>query len=54
VTHACPAERYSRPSCGNAIRPPFEVADEAMMALAFGGGRTVPSGTIRYAAPFGV
>jgi predicted N-acetyltransferase YhbS len=36
------------------IRPPFEVPDEAMMALVFDDTRPVPSGTISYPAPFGV
>ncbi|GLY68514.1 GNAT family N-acetyltransferase [Amycolatopsis taiwanensis] len=42
-----PASRYG-------IRPPFEVPDENMMALAFDPDRPIPAGTIRYAAPFGV
>ncbi|MFI1013153.1 GNAT family N-acetyltransferase [Streptomyces sp. NPDC020965] len=36
------------------IRAPFEVPDEAMMALVLDTGRPVPSGVIRYAAAFGV
>jgi putative acetyltransferase len=40
------------------IRAGFEVPDEALMALVLDGSRgeagAVPSGTIRYAAPFGV
>ncbi|WP_395107127.1 GNAT family N-acetyltransferase [Actinomadura sp. SCN-SB] len=39
------------------IRAPFEAPDEALMALTLkgpGGAGDVPSGTIRYAAPFGV
>ncbi|MFB4279315.1 MULTISPECIES: GNAT family N-acetyltransferase [unclassified Nonomuraea] len=34
------------------IRAPFDVPDEAMMALALAGARPVPSGTIAYPAPF--
>ncbi|WP_329026902.1 GNAT family N-acetyltransferase [Streptomyces sp. NBC_00690] len=36
------------------IRAPFEVPDEAMMALVLDSDLPVPSGVIRYAAPFGV
>ncbi|MEU5402278.1 N-acetyltransferase [Streptomyces sp. NPDC005963] len=36
------------------IRAPFEVPDEAMMALVLDSDRPVPSGVIRYAAAFGV
>lgn len=36
------------------IRAPFEVPDEAMMALVLDDSVPVPSGTIRYPAPFGV
>ncbi|MCD9141259.1 GNAT family N-acetyltransferase [Streptomyces albireticuli] len=36
------------------IRPPFDVPDEAMMALGLDAGRSMPGGTIRYATPFGV
>lgn len=36
------------------IRAPFEVPDEAMMALALDPARPTPTGTIRYAAAFGV
>ncbi|MFE5810534.1 GNAT family N-acetyltransferase [Streptomyces sp. NPDC056491] len=35
------------------IRAPFEVPDEAMMALVLDDSVPVPSGTIRYPAPFG-
>ncbi|GAA2593139.1 N-acetyltransferase [Actinomadura fulvescens] len=35
-------------------RTSFEVPDEALMALVLGGSGPVPTGTIRYAAPFGV
>ncbi|OPC84722.1 GNAT family N-acetyltransferase [Embleya scabrispora] len=42
-----PASRFD-------IRAPFEVPDEAMMALALDNTRTVPAGTIRYPAAFGV
>ncbi|SHF62860.1 Predicted N-acetyltransferase YhbS [Streptoalloteichus hindustanus] len=40
-----PASRYG-------IRAPFEVPDEAMMALPLEESRPVPSGVIRYAAAF--
>ena len=39
---------------GYGIRPPFDVPDEAMMALALDDTRAVPRGTIRYPGPFGV
>ncbi|MFI1072699.1 GNAT family N-acetyltransferase [Streptomyces puniciscabiei] len=42
-----PASRYG-------IRAPFEVPDEAMMALPLDTGRQVPQGTIAYPAAFGV
>lgn len=42
------------PASGYGIRAPFEVPDEAMMALALDETRDVPSGTIRYPPPFGV
>ncbi|MFB4420223.1 GNAT family N-acetyltransferase [Streptomyces sp. QL37] len=42
-----PASRFG-------IRPGFEVPDEAMMALVMDDSVPVPSGTIRYAAAFGV
>lgn len=42
-----PASRFG-------IRAPFEVPDEAMMALALDPEAPVPSGTIRYPAAFGV
>ncbi|MFI8194271.1 GNAT family N-acetyltransferase [Streptomyces sp. NPDC085946] len=42
-----PASRFG-------VRPPFEVPDEAMMALVLDDTRPVPSGTIRYPAAFGV
>ncbi|WP_037604187.1 GNAT family N-acetyltransferase [Streptacidiphilus rugosus] len=49
---------YSRfgfvPASGYGIKPPFEVPDEAMMALALDPGRPVPAGSIRYADAFGV
>ncbi|MEV6579903.1 N-acetyltransferase [Streptomyces sp. NPDC051582] len=32
----------------------IEVPDEAMMALALDGAHPLPSGTVRYAAPFGI
>ncbi|MET9294695.1 N-acetyltransferase [Streptomyces sp. NPDC003077] len=42
-----PASRFG-------IRAPFEVPDEAMMAMSLDPGRPVPAGTIRYPAAFGV
>jgi predicted N-acetyltransferase YhbS len=42
-----PASRFG-------IRAPFEVPDEAMMAMALDNTRTVPVGTIQYPAAFGV
>ncbi|MGN9788622.1 GNAT family N-acetyltransferase [Nonomuraea sp. ZG12] len=52
------AEYYPRfgfvPASGHAIRPPFDVEDKYMMALALDPTRPVPSGTIRYPAAFGV
>ncbi|MFI9200579.1 GNAT family N-acetyltransferase [Streptomyces sp. NPDC053048] len=36
------------------IRLTIDVPDEAMMALALDAGRPLPSGTVRYAAPFGI
>ncbi|SDT71186.1 GNAT family N-acetyltransferase [Jiangella sp. DSM 45060] len=36
------------------IRAGFEVPDEALMALTLDDAHPLPSGTIRYAAPFGV
>ncbi|WP_215909631.1 GNAT family N-acetyltransferase [Streptacidiphilus fuscans] len=42
------------PASGYGIKPPFEVPDEAMMALALDPGRPVPAGSIRYADAFGV
>ncbi|MFJ8162607.1 GNAT family N-acetyltransferase [Streptomyces sp. NPDC096136] len=42
-----PASRYG-------ITAPFEVPDEAMMALVLDGSAAVPSGTIGYPAPFGI
>lgn len=42
-----PASRFN-------IRAPIEVPDEAMMALALDASRPVPSGTIQYAAAFGI
>ncbi|MEU0570281.1 N-acetyltransferase [Nonomuraea sp. NPDC005983] len=52
------AEYYPRfgftRASGYAIRPPFEVEDQYMMALAFDPALPVPAGTIRYAAAFGV
>ncbi|MEV0616605.1 N-acetyltransferase [Nonomuraea sp. NPDC050404] len=52
------AEYYPRfgftPASGYGIRPPFDVEDRYMMALALDPGRPVPSGVIRYPAAFGV
>jgi len=42
------------PASGYGIRPPFDVPDEAMMALALDDTRPVPAGTIRYPAAFGI
>jgi predicted N-acetyltransferase YhbS len=39
---------------GHGIRPAFDVADEAMLALVLDPARPVPAGTVRYPAPFGV
>ncbi|KNB54113.1 GNAT family N-acetyltransferase [Streptomyces caatingaensis] len=36
------------------IGVPFEVPDEALMALALDPDHPLPSGTVRYAAPFGI
>ncbi|MDP9799571.1 putative N-acetyltransferase YhbS [Catenuloplanes nepalensis] len=38
----------------SSIRLPIEVPDEAAMALTLDPARPLPSGTIRYAAPFGI
>lgn len=52
------AEYYPRfgfvPASRFGIRAPFDVPDEAMMALALDDPATVPRGTIRYPAAFGV
>jgi len=42
------------PASGYGIRPPFEVEDAYMMALALDPARPVPTGVIRYAEAFGV
>ncbi|MGW3769011.1 GNAT family N-acetyltransferase [Actinomadura verrucosospora] len=42
-----PASRFG-------VRAPFEVPDEAMMALPLDDARPVPTGTIQYPAAFGV
>ncbi|WP_067464753.1 GNAT family N-acetyltransferase [Actinomadura macra] len=51
-------EYYPRFGFGRASRlgitAPFEVPDEALMALVFSGAGPVPAGTIEYPAPFGV
>ncbi|ANW16851.1 GNAT family N-acetyltransferase [Streptomyces clavuligerus] len=36
------------------IRAPFDVPDEALMALVLDSDRPVPRGVIRYASPFGI
>ncbi|MFB6617216.1 GNAT family N-acetyltransferase [Streptomyces sp. NPDC085524] len=52
------AEYYPRfgfvPASRFGIRAPFEVPDEAMMALVLDDSVPVPAGTISYPAPFGV
>ncbi|WP_017594914.1 GNAT family N-acetyltransferase [Nocardiopsis potens] len=52
------ADYYPRfgftPASGFGVRPPFEVPDEAMMALSLDPGRPVPTGTIAYPPAFGV
>ncbi|GAA1089563.1 GNAT family N-acetyltransferase [Nocardiopsis composta] len=52
------ADYYPRfgftPASGFGVRPPFEVPDEAVMALALDPGRPVPTGTIAYPPAFGV
>ncbi|MFW5416403.1 N-acetyltransferase [Nocardiopsis sp. CNT-189] len=52
------ADYYPRfgftPASGFGVRPPFEVPDEAMMALALAPDRPVPTGTIAYPPAFGV
>lgn len=52
------AEYYPRfgfvPASRFGIRAPFDVPDEAMMALPLDEARPVPSGTIAYPAAFGV
>lgn len=52
------AEYYPRfgftPASGYGIRPPFDVEDQYMMALALDPERPVPSDIIRYPAAFGV
>uniref|UniRef100_A0AAU2JWK2 Bifunctional class I SAM-dependent methyltransferase/N-acetyltransferase n=1 Tax=Streptomyces sp. NBC_00049 TaxID=2903617 RepID=A0AAU2JWK2_9ACTN len=51
-------EYYARfgfvPASHFGIRAPFEVPDEAMMALVLDDSVSVPAGTISYPAPFGV
>ncbi|MFD3541021.1 GNAT family N-acetyltransferase [Streptomyces sp. NPDC058662] len=42
------------PASHYGIRAPFEVPDEALMALVLDDGAPVPAGTIAYPAPFGV
>lgn len=52
------AEYYPRfgftPASGYGVRPPFDVEDKYMMALALDPERPVPGGVIRYPAAFGV
>ncbi|WP_103942273.1 GNAT family N-acetyltransferase [Thermomonospora echinospora] len=52
------AEYYPRfgftPASDHAIRPPFDVEDKYMMALAFDPTRPVPAGTIHYPKAFGL
>ncbi|GAA1842792.1 GNAT family N-acetyltransferase [Asanoa iriomotensis] len=52
------ADYYPRfgftPASGHGIRPPFDVPDDNMMALAFDPALPVPTGLIRYPAAFGV
>lgn len=52
------ADYYPRfgftPASGFGVRAPFEVPDEAMMALALDPSRPTPRGTIRYPDAFGV
>jgi putative acetyltransferase len=52
------ADYYPRfgftPAAGFGIRAPFEVPDEAMMALSLDPHAETPRGTIAYPAPFGV
>ncbi|MEW2554502.1 N-acetyltransferase [Streptomyces zhihengii] len=42
------------PASGFGVRAPFDVPDEAMMAMALDDTRPVPTGTIQYPAAFGV
>ncbi|MFD4985082.1 GNAT family N-acetyltransferase [Streptomyces sp. NPDC058374] len=42
------------PASRRGIRAPFDVPDEAMMALTLDPARPVPSGVIAYPAPFGI
>ncbi|MGW5053703.1 GNAT family N-acetyltransferase [Actinokineospora sp. NPDC004072] len=42
------------PASGFGIHAPFEVPDEAMMAMTLDDSRPLPAGTIRYPAAFGV
>ncbi|MEU3731681.1 bifunctional class I SAM-dependent methyltransferase/N-acetyltransferase [Streptomyces sp. NPDC033538] len=52
------ADYYPRfgftPASRSGIRAPFDVPDEAMMAMALDDTRPVPTGTIQYPAAFGV
>jgi putative acetyltransferase len=52
--HAAYYPRFGfAPASRLGVRPPFEVPDEAMMALALDATRPVPSGTIAYPSAFG-
>ncbi|WP_017586525.1 GNAT family N-acetyltransferase [Nocardiopsis ganjiahuensis] len=52
------ADYYPRfgftPASGFGVRAPFEVPDEAMMALSLDPSRATPRGTIQYPAAFGI
>ena len=52
------ADYYPRfgftPASGFGVRAPFEVPDEAMMALSLDPSRETPRGTIQYPAAFGI
>ncbi|MFK0046342.1 hypothetical protein ACIQU4_20015 [Streptomyces sp. NPDC090741] len=49
----CPRFGFTR-GCAHGIRLSIEVPYEAMMALTLDGAHPLPSGTVRYAAPFGI
>ncbi|TRV75780.1 N-acetyltransferase [Streptomyces sp. 130] len=53
--HAAYYPRFGfTPASGFGIRAPFDVPDEAMMAMLLDDARPAPTGTIRYPAAFGV